>query len=175
MNYIPIVEDSITKATQEISNMTKEILEMEGMSGKYTRHFYNNLCSIPNAKYLEIGVWKGSSFCSALCNNNMSSCLAIDNWSEFGGPKDEFIKNLDKVKGNNNVKFVEQDCFTISEEDRALLGKFNIFMYDGNHSEDAQYRALQHFLPCLEDEFIYIVDDWNWEAVRAGNMEVYQQ
>jgi hypothetical protein len=25
-------------------------------------------------------------------------------------------------------------------------------------------------LDCLDDEFVFIVDDWNWEAVRAGTM-----
>ena len=28
---------------------------MEGMSGKKPRHFYNNVCSMNDARYLEIG------------------------------------------------------------------------------------------------------------------------
>ena len=39
---------------------------------------YNNICSMKDARYLEIGTWKGSSICSAMCNNKMT-CLAIDN------------------------------------------------------------------------------------------------
>ena len=34
--------------------------------------------------------------------------LAIDNWSEFGGPKTEFLKNFNKFKGNNNINFIEK-------------------------------------------------------------------
>ena len=37
-----------------------------------------------------------------MCNNNMI-CITIDNWSEFGGPKNEFLKNFNKFKGNNNL------------------------------------------------------------------------
>ena len=49
---------------------------------------------------VEIGTWKGSSTCSALCNNNMT-CVAIDNFQTFGGPKHEFLANFNKFKGNN--------------------------------------------------------------------------
>ena len=37
-----------------------------------------------------------------MCNNKMT-CLAIDNWSEFGGPKNTFLENFNKFKGENNV------------------------------------------------------------------------
>lgn len=30
-----------------------------------------------------------------MCNNKMT-CIAIDNWSEFGGPKNEFFENFNK-------------------------------------------------------------------------------
>jgi len=26
-------------------------------------------------------------------------------------------------------------------------------------------------LPCLDDQFVFIVDDWNWGRVRAGTLE----
>ena len=60
---------------------------------------------------------------------------------------------------------MEKDCWTI---DVSKLGKFNIYMYDGHHTETSHFQALNHYLPCLEDEFIYLVDDWNWEQVRKG-------
>jgi asparagine synthetase A len=41
-------------------------------------------------------------------------------------------------------------------------------MYDGNHSEESHYKALNHYYKCLDDIFIFIVDDWNWEKVRNG-------
>jgi hypothetical protein len=161
------INKSLEKTNKLQSKITPEILEMDGMSGKKTRHFYNNICSMNDARYLEIGVFKGSSICAAMCNNNMT-CLAIDNWSEFGGPKSEFLTNFNKFKGNNNAKFIEKNCWDV---DVSTLGTFNIYMYDGNHTETSHYQALNHYLPCLDNIFIYLVDDWNWDNVRTGTMK----
>ena len=160
------IEDSLKKTDNYESKITDEILKMDGMSGKKTRHFYNNICSMNDTRYLEIGTWKGSSICSAMCNNKMT-CTAIDNWSEFGGPKDEFIINFNKYKGENNATFIEKDCWNI---DVNLLGKFNIYMYDGNHTETSHFQALNYYLSCLDNEFIYLVDDWNNETIRNGTL-----
>lgn len=151
-------------ANQNISKITSEIIEMDGMSGTKTRHFYNNLLNIEDARYLEIGTWKGSSVCAAMCNNK-ATVVCIDNWSEFGGPKEEFLQNFEKYKGENNATFIENDCFKV---DISLLPKFNIFMYDGNHTNESHYKALTHYYNCLDDVFIYIVDDWNCQEVRDG-------
>lgn len=165
-SLIQNIEDSLKKTDNYESKITDEILKMDGMSGKKTRHFYNNICSMNDTRYLEIGTWKGSSICSAMCNNKMT-CTAIDNWSEFGGPKDEFIINFNKYKGENNATFIEKDCWNI---DVNLLGKFNIYMYDGNHTETSHFQALNHYLNCLDNEFIYLVDDWNNETIRNGTL-----
>ena len=50
------------------------------------------------------------------------------------------------------------------------MGKFNIYMYDGNHTETSHFQALNHYLSCLDDEFIYLIDDWNWKPVRNGTI-----
>lgn len=48
-------------------------------------------------------------------------------------------------------------------------------MYDGNHTEDSHYKALSHYYDCLDDIFIFIVDDWNWEYVRNGTYDAIQK
>jgi hypothetical protein len=149
------------------SQITEEILNMEGMTGQKTRHFYNQLLNMEDARYLEIGTWKGSSSCSAMCGNT-AKILCIDNWSEFGGPKEEFLSNFEAYKGQNEATFIESDCFAV---DTSKLSKFNVYMYDGNHSHDSHYRALVHYINNLDDTFIFIVDDWNWYDVRNGTYE----
>jgi len=47
-------------------------------------------------------------------------------------------------------------------------------MYDGNHTDESHYRALSHYYDCLDDVFIYIVDDWNWLEVRNGTNNAIQ-
>jgi hypothetical protein len=170
-HYIDHVTKSMKDATLKISKITPDILNMEGMSGMLTRHFYNNIMSMDDARYLEIGTWKGSSVCSAMCNNK-ATVVCIDNWSEFGGPKQEFLENFEKFKGDNNARFIESDCFAV---DVTTLPKFNVYMFDGNHDEDSHYKALVHFYDRMDDDFIFIVDDWNWEKVRNGTLNSFKQ
>jgi len=165
--YIQHVELSFNNAQNNISKLNSGILSMEGLSGKKTRHLYNNVCSMNDTRYLEVGTWKGSSVCSAFYKNNID-VVCIDNWSELGGPKSEFIQNVLKYKGNlrqDKFKYIEDDCFKV---DISKLNKFNVYLYDGNHTEESHYMALTYYIKVLDDVFIYIVDDWNWPFVRDG-------
>ena len=84
--YKCLVDNAFLNAENNISKITNDIIEMDGMSGTKTRHFYNNLLNFQDARYLEIGTWKGSSVCSAMCGNK-GTIVCIDNWCQFGGPK----------------------------------------------------------------------------------------
>jgi hypothetical protein len=165
------VERCFEKAERDESKATYGLLQMDGMSGSRTRHFYNNLLHKEDARYLEIGTWKGSSVCSAMCGNK-AKVVCIDNWSELGAPKDEFLRNFSDYKGENEATFIEEDCF---EVDISKLPIFNIYMYDGNHTKNSHYRALVHYYDCLDDMFVFIVDDWNWPDVREGTREAIQE
>ena len=169
-SYKTLIDTAFQNAENNISKITNDIINMEGMSGKKTRHFYNNLLNTEDARYLEIGTWKGSSVCSAMCNNK-AKVLCIDNWSEFGGPKSEFLVNFEKFKGDNNATFIENDCYKV---DISVLPKFNIYMYDGNHDQENHYKALTHYYSCLDEIFIFICDDWNCKHIRDGTMTSIQ-
>ena len=169
--YKTLLELSFQNAENHISKITNDIINMEGMSGTKTRHFYNNLLNTEDARYLEIGTWKGSSVCSAMWGNK-AKVVCIDNWSEFGGPKSELLVNFEKFKGKNEATFIENDCYKV---DISILPKFNIYMYDGNHTNESHYNALLHYYNCLDDIFIFIVDDWNWKDVRDGTINSIQK
>lgn len=165
------LEIAFEKAEMGKSKLTQLVLSMDGMTGKKTRHFYNNLLNIKDARYLEIGTWKGSSVCSAMYGNT-AKVVCIDNWSEFGGPKEEFLINFNICRGENDAKFIEQDCYKV---DISQLPMFNIYMYDGNHTEDSHYKALIHYYDCLDDIFVFIVDDWNVKHIRDGTYDSFKQ
>jgi len=169
--YQKLIDVAFQNAENNFSKITNDIIVMEGMSGTKTRHFYNNLLNTEDARYLEIGTWKGSSVCSAMCDNK-AKIICIDNWSEFEGPKYEFLENFEKFKGENDATFIENDCFKV---DVSTLPKFNIYMYDGNHTKESHYKALLHYYNCLDDVFIFIVDDWNWKDVRDGTTNSIQK
>ena len=108
--YIKHVEHALNNADQNISFISEEIKSIEGMTGEKTRHFYNNLLNMDDARYLEIGTWKGSSVCSAMYGNK-ADIICIDNWLLFDGPKQDFLNNFNKFMGNNRGLFIEEDCF----------------------------------------------------------------
>lgn len=173
MNLQAHLQRCFDKAENEESKLPKEILEMEGMSGKMTRHFYNNLLEIPDARYLEIGTWKGSSTFSAMYGNK-ANIICLDNWSQFDGHeiKESFLANLELYRGGNEVEYREGDCFAINT---TSISKRNLYLYDGAHEVDDHYRALTHYIDCMEDEFIYICDDWDWAAVREGTWKAIRE
>ena len=107
------VEASLSSAELGVSNLPSSVLSMPGMSGKAFRMFMNNLLgSVPaeDRSYLEVGVWSGSTFASALYGNEGVRAVAIDNWSQFGGPKDAFIGNVRRYGAEADVVVLESDC-----------------------------------------------------------------
>ena len=55
------------------------------------------------------------------------------------------------------------------------IGKYNVYLFDGPHEEEDQYDGLMYVQPALDDEFIFICDDWNWEKVRNGTMNAIKK
>ena len=110
--WIRHVENAIYNAELGISKLDRHVLHAKGMSGNFTRHFYNLVCSMHNVRYLEVGSWYGSTMCSALCGNSIDA-VAIDNWSQFNGDKNIFIKNIKEHLGMSKVQLIERDCFIV--------------------------------------------------------------
>lgn len=170
--YSSLIEKNIIKTE---SNIPDWIVDMNGMSGKRYRHFINNLISdIEDARYLEIGCWKGSTSCSAIYNNSVDA-YCIDNWAEFGGPKDIFCKNVEKCVDESEdigITFFESDFRNVDYEE---IGKYNVYLFDGPHTQKDQYDGLSYAQPALDNEFIFICDDWNWKKVRDGTFDAIEK
>jgi len=149
-------------------NLPESIYKMEGMSGKKYRTFVNTLIkNLKDVRYLEVGSWKGSTACASFYNNS-GTFTCIDNWSEFGGPKQEFEENTKKhITENVKFNFIENDFRNINYNE---LGKFNVYVYDGPHSQQDHDDAMSLPLTALDNEYILIVDDWNWDYVRNGTL-----
>ena len=150
------------------SKLSPEILSLNGMSSSKNRHLLNNLASHCN-KYLEVGVWKGSTIISALYGNNVKEHFAIDNFSKFGGSKGEFTTIFEKSLGYKPNLF-DIDCFS-SDPLHLGIKDIDLYFYDGDHSEISQSLAITHFYSSLADEFIFIVDDINRPEVVRGTKD----
>lgn len=171
-SYIHHVKNSFKNADSITSKISPDILRIEGMSGFKTRVFYNEIASGWGVKYLEIGAWKGSSTCSALFSNSIDM-TTIDNWSLFNGPKAEFENTVHTYKGANRVVIVEIDSFKLDVS--KLPYKYNVYLYDGDHSIEAHEKALTHYIDAMEDTFIFMVDDWMFEGIRKGTYDAIEK
>jgi hypothetical protein len=170
------VNQSVDNANNNISKLTNDILDMDGMSGNKTRHLYNNICSLDGANYLEIGTWKGSSFISASYGNNVNS-IVIDNWSEFNGPFDEFISNVNRFCPEVKYNFIEKDCFKVTDDEiKSIYDSIDIYLFDGAHDYESQRKAITYYKHLFSKYVIIIVDDFRsdtpaWANVRKGTYD----
>jgi len=143
------------------------------------------LCSLetPGRKteYLEVGTWKGSSLVSAMyMNGDTTHATVVDNWSEFNtsfeldpvtklphdiDPRGDFLKNMETfdIKG---VDVIEADFFTIP-----LKAPIDIYLYDGAHAYEDQYKAITYAWDALADDAIIMIDDWSMTDVKRGTMD----
>lgn len=162
------IENCILSANDLKSKLTIDILNIHGYTSERIRHLLNNIGNaFPNTNYLEIGTWKGATLMSSIYNNSYKNIYAIDNWSEFEGPKDEFYSNTGGYK--NIIKFYEQDCFTFDLNN--IKEPIDIYFYDGNHDQESQYKALTYYNSALSETFILFVDDWEFDKVENGTRD----
>lgn len=147
------------------SKLTPEFLNtLTGLSSSNIRHALNNLGAISTA-YLEIGTYMGSTLLATTYGNTHLKTYAIDNFCMKPKTRSHFFAN---VKGLN-FKFIEQDCFKVrlKEIDKPI----DLYFYDGEHSYQSQYKAIEYYLPAMANEFIYVCDDWTNEPVRDATMQ----
>jgi Methyltransferase domain len=167
-NLVATVKLAFGDAMAGLSGIDPDVLAVEGMSGRKYRLFINNLIRLmTDPSYLEVGSWMGSTLCSAMSRNKLRA-TAIDNWSEFGGPKDEFMNNVARfISDNVTLSLIESDFRLVNYSE---IGRHNVFLFDGPHSAKDQYDGIAVALPALHRQFVLIVDDWNWQHVREGTL-----
>lgn len=150
------VSQAILMADNSNSKLTGEILNMNGQSSYKIRHLLNNIVSLPNANYLEIGLLWGSTFISSMYKNNTNSAYGVDIILT-----NEFTKNCSKL-GITNYNAFECDSWKFNLS--LIKNKINIYLYDGEHNYEDQYKALEYYYQVLDDTFIFMVDDWTMNA-----------
>jgi hypothetical protein len=160
-------DHAVTQSDRLQSQLPPELLALDGMSSPRVRHLLNNLCDFEGCRYLEIGAWKGATALSASYGNS-GSFAAVDNFSEFGGPRAEFYANKERWRDECPLGFIASNAWDLKP---ATLAPVNVYFYDGGHTEDDQYRALTHFADAFADEFIAVLDDWNESHVRQATWD----
>lgn len=152
------------------------------------RHAVESLCTIPKMStyaignainaitsqlrtgqaFVNVGVWHGFTFLAGLTANPDKRCVGIDNFSEFGGPKESFLRVFHKYKSPSH-EFYEMDYQRYFSEKHS--GPIGFYIYDGNHSYENQLKGLEVAAPFFAEGCIVLVDDTNIEAVHRAAMD----
>jgi len=72
---------------------------------------------------------------------------------------------------NINFKLIDSDFRAV---DYSSIGTYNVYMFDGPHSEQDQYDGVAIAQPALDDRFILIVDDYSASEVQRGTQNAIQ-
>lgn len=173
------IQAAIANAKSGQSKCTEQILNMDGMSGNMTRHMYNNICAYQKpdgtpTRYLEIGCFKGSSTLSALHGNDHLLTTVVDNWSEFSGPKEEFLQNIAPYQ-SDRLQILEKDSFAPDILQALEHGPYDIYLYDGCHLNDSHEKAITELWGALAKRCLILIDDYEWEIVRNGTAEGFRK
>jgi Methyltransferase domain len=118
--------------------------------------------------FVNVGVWHGFSLLAAMAGNEDKVCIGVDNFSEFGGPRDEFLQRF-LGRRSPRHRFHDQDYedFFTAGLERPL----GAYFYDGDHQYEHQYRGLMAAEPLYADDAVIIVDDANWDAPREATLK----
>ena len=125
-----------------------------------------------NACYVNIGVWNGFTFLSGLVNNPHKKCIGVDNFSEFGSPREEFMARFNRYKSDSH-HFYEMDYeHYFREVHRDSIG---FYIYDGEHSYRNQLKGLQIAEQFFSDDCIILIDDTNIFDVHQATIDFMAQ
>jgi len=169
---IEILKTCLNLAMDKTSGIPEYALKIPGMSGIVYRRFINNYVrTLEKPRYLEVGTFQGSTLCSAIGGIDNVYAIAVDNFSESfphytTTPEQNARANIDAVKTPTaDVQLLNQ---SFESFDPSKYGPYNVYVYDGWHSEEAQYDAIIRVADSLEEISLVVVDDWN-DFVGGGS------
>ena len=175
MDLVTIAKDAVEKAERNDTRLPDNFPDEKkeySLSGYKGRTLINHVCHNFGIKYLEVGSYAGSTFCSALYKNSIDA-TAVDIWERFieqpraGIVKDLFFERVKKYAMPNRIRVVEEDIYEFSTPQK-IGTNFNVFFFDGDHTAQATEMAIVMADQCVKDEFIFICDDYAMLSTRKG-------
>ena len=183
VNLIDTVKNALIKSKNNESKISEKTKNLPGLTSEKVKHFINNLCELPDCKYLEAGVFQGSIFAAAVERNDLVA-TAIDNFSESsimpmdsnvninsekGNNKEIFLRNIKDLVLNKQVNIIDSNVFETDLNKISL--KSNVIFMDIEHTYESHYNFLNKFYEKIDNTFVYVVDDWNWLQVREATFK----
>ena len=111
--YVTQINNALHKADLEESKLTDLTLQIPGLTSNKVKHFINNLVAMSDTRYLEIGVYQGAIFTSALEGNKINA-IAIE---DFSAPQIAPMRDiLDwKTEEGNPLEILKKNISLVSD------------------------------------------------------------
>jgi hypothetical protein len=122
----------------------------------------------PGEAFVNVGVWNGFTFLSGVAGNPNRLCIGVDNFSQFGGPKEAFLARFEQFKSENH-RFHDADYKEyFATTHRESIG---FYLYDGEHSYQNQLEGLRVAEPFFGPKCLVMVDDTNDPEPRKATFD----
>lgn len=130
----------------------------------------------PGQIYLNIGVWHGFTLFAGMLLAPEVPCVGVDNFSEFGGPREVFYQNWQRFYSGPHQQFYELDYQVYFQTQLQTQGQtqtapIGLYFYDGAHDYANQYQSLVLADPFLAPGALILVDDTNFEEPRQATLD----
>jgi len=171
---IGMIKAAIEKADKMESPHGHLTYDVPALTSLKIRHLLNNIGAL-GRNYLECGVHRGGTFTASIRgNSNLEFITAVDSFESDHmngeGARVDFLNNSQLHKPDKcELKLVISDSFELDISD--IPKNVDIYLYDGDHSETAQKKALTYYIDAMADEFIYLCDDYDWSEVQKGTQD----
>lgn len=154
---------------EEIRATLSPLIKVQSMSTIAIAYIIHELTKFlePSEVYLNIGVWKGYSFLAGVLNKEVTS-IGVDNFSQFGGPRDEFMKNYEYLC-HKKSSFFDMSYETYLET--IHQAKIGLYFYDGAHDYKSQLESLTRAESFFAKNTVILVDDTNNPAPRNATLD----
>lgn len=147
---------------------------LSGLSGARTVGLLQRLAKIyedvPDACYLEIGVFQGLTLVSTALEAPGLACFGVDNFATLdpGGENRAIVDDRINRFGARNAELINSDFEVALESLGNHIGdrRVGIYLVDGPHDYRSQLICLTLAQPFLHENAVIIIDDANYPDVR---------
>lgn len=118
--------------------------------------------------FVNVGVWNGFTLLAGMAGNPEKVCVGVDNFSQFGGPRDAFLERFSRLKSRHH-RFYDmgyEEYFRNVHQ-----GPIGLYIYDGEHSYHNQLMGLRIAEPFFSRGGVVLVDDTNAEEPRRATYD----
>lgn len=126
----------------------------------------------PAYAFVNVGVWNGYTLLAGMLGNEDKTCVGVDNFSEFGGPRDAFLGNFEKLRSRKHA-FHEMDYGAYFASVHS--GTMGFYIYDAAHDYENQLKGLQAAEPFFSEDCFVLVDDTNWDEPHQATLEFMEE